>query len=65
MENVHLKEKIHFSCIFLNIFLIIIIMINDLNAVSRATEVITPYSAYRFADEGDSVTLSCSYTGSV
>ncbi len=67
MENVHLKEKIHFSCIFLNIFLIIIIIIiiNDLNAVSRATEVITPYSASHFADEGNSVTLSCSYTGSV
>uniref|UniRef100_A0A671PFK4 T-cell receptor alpha/delta variable 24.0.4 n=1 Tax=Sinocyclocheilus anshuiensis TaxID=1608454 RepID=A0A671PFK4_9TELE len=34
-------------------------------AGSRAAEVITPYSAYQFADEGDSVTLSCSYTGSV
>ncbi|KTF75531.1 hypothetical protein cypCar_00031225 [Cyprinus carpio] len=32
---------------------------------SRAAEVITPYSSYQFAVEGDSVTLSCSYTGSV
>ncbi|KAK9979213.1 hypothetical protein ABG768_012656, partial [Culter alburnus] len=32
---------------------------------SRAAEVITPYSAHEFAVEGESVTLSCSYTGSV
>ncbi len=36
-----------------------------LHAGSRAAETITPYSASQFADEGDSVTLSCSYTGSV
>ncbi|XP_026111250.1 immunoglobulin omega chain-like [Carassius auratus] len=32
---------------------------------SRAAEVITPFSDYQFSDEGESVTLSCSYTGSV
>ncbi|KAL1280580.1 hypothetical protein QQF64_015180 [Cirrhinus molitorella] len=32
---------------------------------SKAAEVITPYSDYKFAVEGESVTLSCSYTGSV
>ncbi len=36
-----------------------------LHAGSRAAETITPYSVSQFADEGDSVTLSCSYTGSV
>ncbi len=36
-----------------------------LHAGSRAAETITSYSASQFADEGDSVTLSCSYTGSV
>ncbi|KAK2900794.1 hypothetical protein QQF64_015178 [Cirrhinus molitorella] len=32
---------------------------------SKAAEVITPYSDYQSAVEGESVTLSCSYTGSV
>uniref|UniRef100_A0A8C1N5J6 Ig-like domain-containing protein n=1 Tax=Cyprinus carpio TaxID=7962 RepID=A0A8C1N5J6_CYPCA len=30
-----------------------------------SAEDITPYSDYQFADEGESVTLFCSYTGSV
>lgn len=57
MENVHLKEDVNFTYIFLFFFY-------ALTAGSRATEVITPYNAYEFAVEGDSVTLSCNYTAS-
>lgn len=58
MANVHLKEDVNFTYIFLFFFY-------ALTAGSRATELITPYNAYEFAVEGDSVTLSCSYTASV
>ncbi|KAK7159425.1 hypothetical protein R3I94_005681 [Phoxinus phoxinus] len=45
-------------------FIYLIILISSAQG-SRAAEVITPYNAYEFAVEGDSVTLSCSYTASV
>jgi len=53
-----LKEDVHFTYIFP-------FFLYALTAGSRATEVITPYNAYEFAVEGDSVTLSCRYTDSV